>query len=518
MLRQRDVREATAWIDRSGVAPEIEALLRPTLRGRPRQLTVRALLVGLKLAVDTAKTSCLTDVHHVLTEQLPEGSRIDLGIYDPVTQTTVTLPQVRRLLAAAHHKLDASPTTAPNLTADERANREAMLQDILDRLLAATMPAGVQHGGSYAVDGTGTWSWARGKRRGQPTADPDARWGVKTHKSGKNEAYYGYELHSLVRINTLGADPARTPCIAERIVIRPASSNVTTPVLDLLAGMQQQGLRLRDVVADRGYSYKLDWTPGLHALGIDPVFDLHATQYGPRGSHYGARIVTGVPHCPAMPEAFDTIRRPERLADNPELTDFTRRIDQRAQWAFRRVTGPDTAGKERYECPAHAGKIRCPLHQKSLNLPLALPKATSHPAAAAAPACCTQRTITLPGTVDTKNRQRHYWGSHDWIRAFSRRSRVEGWFGNLKNDNREALNRGAFRVTGLCKTSIMLAIYAAATNLRLLRHWAQRQHDNTDLLAHLTGELNPTDDGKVQPDDVTLSSGAPPGDRPLPRR
>ncbi len=67
MIRLRDVRETIAWVDRSGVGPEIEALLRPTKRGRPRQLTVRALLVGIKLAVDTAKTACLTDVHQVLT-------------------------------------------------------------------------------------------------------------------------------------------------------------------------------------------------------------------------------------------------------------------------------------------------------------------------------------------------------------------------------------------------------------------------------------------------------------------
>jgi hypothetical protein len=56
LVRPRDLREAVAWVDRSGVAPVIEDILRPTRRGRPRQLTVRALLVGMKIAVDTAKT------------------------------------------------------------------------------------------------------------------------------------------------------------------------------------------------------------------------------------------------------------------------------------------------------------------------------------------------------------------------------------------------------------------------------------------------------------------------------
>jgi hypothetical protein len=482
MLRLRDVREAIAWVDRSQVAPQIEALLRPTRRGRPRQLTVRALLVGLKLAVDTAKTSCLTDVHVLLTEMLTPSVQCELGVRDRRTGAVITLPQVRRLLTAIQAKLDPSPHTAPAATGEQRAARAATLQRLLDQLLAATMPAGLQHGGSYAVDGTGTWSWARGKRRGEPTADPDAAWGRKTSKSGRDEAYFGYELHAVVRVNTLGQPRDLVPCVAERIVVVPASSNGTAPVLDALKRMQQEDLRVRDVIADRGYSYKLDWTPGLLALDLDPVLDLHANQYGARGSHQGARIVAGTPHCPAMPEAFNHIPRPERLADSPTLDAFVARIASREQWAFRRVAGPDTTGKERYECPARAGRLRCPLHPPSMAAPLTQPKVASAPRASDAPTCCTQRTITVPGDVDAKARQRHYWGSRDWINAFSRRSRVEGWFGNLKNDSTEALGRGAFRVMGLCKTSLMLGVYAAATNLRLLRAWATRCHDSDDLL------------------------------------
>ena len=88
--------------------------------------------------------------------------------------------------------------------------------------------------------------------------------------------------------------------------------------------------------------------------------------------------------------------------------------------------------------------------------------------------CCTQRTISVPGDVDYRSRQRHYSGSHDWISSISRRSRVEGWFGDLKDRSRVALTRGGFRVMRLCKSSVMLAIYAAATNLRLLDTWAAR--------------------------------------------
>lgn len=484
MIRHRDVRETIAWVDRSGVAAQIEALLRPTNRGRPRQLTVRALLVGIKLAIDTAKTACLTDVHTVLTEQLSPSARWELGVTDPTRGTTITLPQVRRLLSAIQTKLDPPP--ARDGGPDQPTVDGSTLQDLLDQMLAATMPADLPHPGGYAVDGTGTWSWARGKRRGEHSADPDARWGVKTHKSGRTEAYFGYELHALVRINPVTAPGAATPCLAERIIVVPASSPPTTPVLQALRRLRSEGRPVTDVVADRGYSYKLDWTPGLLRLGADSVVDLHATQYGPQGTHEGARIVTGVPHCPAMPEAFDNIQRPERLSAGEALEDFVAAIDRREHWAFRRVAGPDPTGKERYECPARAGRIRCPLHPDSMALPLATPTVNRPPAADEAPTCCKQRTITVPGSVDTKSRQRYYWGSRQWITAFSRRSRVEGWFGNLKNDSREALNRGAFRVMGLCKTSLMLTLFAVATNMRLLRSWALRNGYPDDLLVLLT--------------------------------
>jgi hypothetical protein len=508
MVRSRDVREAVAWADRTGVAPAVESLLRPTGRGRPRQLTVRALLVGLKLSVDLAKTACLTDVHRMLTEGLPDHVQAELGILDRRTRRRVSLPQVRRLFTTIAGKLDPSPH-APGSSAGERARRQGALQDVLDGLLAATMPAGVQHNGAYAVDGTGTWSWARGKHRGEPTADPDAAWGRKTSKSGKEEAYFGYELHAIVRANPLNCPGDATPCLAERIVVSPAATNCATAVLPVIRGLREQGHRIREVIADRGYTYKTNWTRELFALDIDPVLDLHATQYGARGGHAGSRVVAGVPHCPAMPAAFDTIGRPERLAGSRALEEFVDDIERREKWSFRRVAGPDSTGKERYECPARAGKLRCPLHMPSTLLPLALPKVSAPPADP--PACCNQRTITVPGDIDAKSRQRHYWGSRDWIKSFSRRSRVEGWFGNLKNETTEALNRGTFRVMGLCKTSLMLGIYAAATNLRLLRRWAARRRHDDDLMPLLVADApGASGTGQVDADAAPASRGDPP--------
>jgi len=404
MIRRRDITRTLEWVDASRVPAVLEQALRPTGRGRPRQLTVRALLVGLKLAVDSAKTSCLTDVFLVLTEGLPEAVQHDLGVRDRRTGRVITIHQVRRLLDSIKKRLDPNAKAAP----EDRLSRLAVLQQILDDLLAATMPAELPTSGAYAVDGTGTWSWARGKDKQTTAADPDAAWGVKTSKSGKQERYFGYELHAVVRVGRLN-DDRPVPCLAERIVVTPASTNCSEAVLPAIAKMRADGLRLREVIADRGYTYKTGWSRGLRALDIDSVLDLHPTQLGARGSHGGARFIAGVPHCPATPEAFDTIARPERLAESPPLEVFLGQISTREQWALRRVAGPDSTGSERYECPARAGKLRCPLVPPSMAQPVTLPKVLEPPTASAH-RCCTQRTApsrcpatstTSPGNVTT---------------------------------------------------------------------------------------------------------------------
>ena len=322
MITTAQVRASIDWVDRSGVPAHLESLLRHSRRGRPRQLSVRGLLVGIKLAIDDAKTSCLSDVHDILTRQLRRREQLELGVRTAAGHL-ITVHQVRRLFSSISRAVDPSPHTNPTLQEGERAQRAATLQQLLDHLLDATMADELTHHGGYALDGTGIWSWARGKRRTDTSADRDARWGSKTSKRGGQEPYFGYELHALVRINSSFQDRRHVPCLAERIVIAPAATNPVTAVLPTLTRLADDDA-VREIVADRGYTYKTNWTRDLHALGIDPVLDLHTTQYGPRGSHDGARIITGVPHCPAMPDGLDTIRRPERLADSPALDQLHR--------------------------------------------------------------------------------------------------------------------------------------------------------------------------------------------------
>ncbi len=372
MIRRRDIIRTLEWVDASGVPAVLEQALRPTGRGRPRQLTVRALLVGLKLAVDSAKTACLTDVFVVLTEVLPEAVQHDLGVRDRRTGRVITVHQVRRLLDSIKNRLDPAGMMRP----EDRAARLAALQQVLDDLLAATMPAQVPTSGAYAVDGTGTWSWARGKGKLTAAADPDAAWGVKTSKSGKQERYFGYELHAVVRVGRLNDDHP-VPCLAERIVVTPASTNCAEAVLPAIARMREEGLRLREVIADRGYTYKTGWSRGLRALDIDSVLDLHQTQLGARGSHGGARVIAGVPHCPATPAAFDTIPRPERLASARRWTCSSGRSTPERPGRCAGSPAPTAAGPSATSAQRARGSCDAPSSPSPWRNPSRSPKSSS---------------------------------------------------------------------------------------------------------------------------------------------
>ena len=70
--------------------------------------------------------------------------------------------------------------------------------------------------------------------------------------------------------------------------------------------------------------------------------------------------------------------------------------------------------------------------------------------------------------------QREYWGSKKWRDSYSRRTYVEGWFGVLKNTTATGFHRGSHQFVGLPLVTIVLAMAAATTNLRLLQGWHEK--------------------------------------------
>lgn len=62
--------------------------------------------------------------------------------------------------------------------------------------------------------------------------------------------------------------------------------------------------------------------------------------------------------------------------------------------------------------------------------------------------------------------RRDLFGSTEWWASWNRPNRIEGIFGNVKNDAAQNITRGRIRVMGLAKVSLMCLFVAMAANLR----------------------------------------------------
>jgi hypothetical protein len=397
----------------------------------------------------------------------------------------------------------------------------------MDKLLSATMPVHVPRGTDYALDATAIDSYARGKRRHRAdpklvgtdeekknakagtteygrSFDPDATW--IPHQDLRQRPLLGIRRPSR-RYRTgevRRTEDCRTP------VARPRQHPGIDEALrgiDSLADRASESSRNRvtNVFCDRGFSYATSdrWADQLRRRKVEQTIDIHPKDHGVKDFE-GVRMIDGTPDCPSTPDHLVVIDRPANLslgelgpkADRvqiathhqraKEIETFRARIAERRKYAFERNTAPDVDGKERWKCPAQAGKLICANCPLSQALPEGTPTLQNPPQKATAPKACHQVTITVPGDVTAKLRQPLYWGSDEWIEEYKARSAIEAAFGNLKNPDTEHVKRGWIRVVGYVKTAFMLTMAQAASNLRQLRVWATRVDDYTDPLTART--------------------------------
>jgi hypothetical protein len=457
-------------LDASGIAPRAEALL-PS-GARRRQLTARTLLLGMLLALADGRPAHLTRVHQALTS-LPEGEQRRLGVLAdwkgrPHLLTYRQAGYTFGLLARALGKDEP----------DGLPSRE--LQRACDRLLEASIPERLAGGGrSLAVDWTDLESFSRPPPRGtSDCAGPEASWGHRRNnlRHDEDELFYGYYLSAAITVPD-EQGPA-VPELARRMTLSSCRHDPVPAFAPVLTAMPAAGIPLGDVLADSGYSHRVpgNWASPLRRAGAALIQDLHPHDRGPRGTSQGAIVANGNLYCPATPRTLLELGPLARAATSAQAAAHDAKTAEAARYKLGRLTRDDEDGCHRVQCPAAAGKIRCPLRPSSMALDRDRPEILAPPQHPQA--CCTRQTLTTGPGVLAKTAQKHDYPSAARRRSYARRSGAERGFATAKDPASNTISRGWCRLTGLAPLMLFTTALLAARNHRILAAWNARQDDS----------------------------------------
>lgn len=507
--------------------------IRPSQRGR-KSLDPLIFLTGMQLAIDIYNVATITKIHTVLTRDLTREDQWDLGSRKIMTngqEREITQNDLYALTKRITRMTDFSSKRAPLLSKHDRHDRRDRIDGIVAAILDTTLPARPEGSHDYALDGTGIWAAERSRKKIPMEIPPepqheedwtstdllssenpprmekktssnfhrpspgkgqhgesDASIGAKTNKEGNREYFFGYDVEAVVRVPAISVagDQVRTePNLLERLVVIPGGTDIVSTCLRMFDRMARQGMKIQALLVDRHYSYKKydRWLQELFNRGIEQVADMHKNDQG-FTDWDGIKMAAGWAHCPSTPDRLSSIPTLGPTASDEEIELFNALINERRAYMAKRINPMSKEGKIRFGCPALDGTVGCPLRPETmatatlLNLPIVI----GPPAEIGRPAICTQKSVQLHVITESQKRitkmyQRLYWGSRQWRLSYARRTYVEGWFGVLKNTTATGFHRGSHQFRGLPLVSIVLAMAAATTNLRLLRAW----HDETGL-------------------------------------
>jgi hypothetical protein len=457
-------------IDASGVAPQIEHMLASGARGR--QLAVRTLLAGMMITLGDGRPAHLTRVHQALAG-LPEGEQRRLGVLadwenGPHLLTYRQAEYTFGLVAAALAKGEPDGQPLPEL------------QRICDDLLEASVPEEFKNASaSLAVDWSDLASFSRPPPRGtSDCADPEASWGHRRNNllHDEDELFFGYYLSDAVMVPDEHGPPV--PELARRMTVSSCRHDPVPAFTPVLTAMPEDGIPLGDVLSDSGYSHRVpqNWASPLRKAGAALVQDLHPHDRGPKGTHQGAVVANGSLYCPCTPQPLLELAPLSRAAAPAQAAAHDAKTAEAARYKLGRLTSDDTDGCHRVQCPAAAGKIRCPLRPPSMSLDRDRPEILAPPQDPQA--CCTQQTITVPPGILAKTAQKHDYPSAAWRRSYARRSGAERGFATAKDTAANDIARGWCRLMGLAPLMLFTVTLFAVRNQRILTAWNARKEEN----------------------------------------
>jgi len=459
-----------AVIDASGVAARIEAMLPSGVRAR--QLAVRTLLLGMMITLADGRPAHLTRVRHALTA-LPEDDQRRLGVLTDWKDGP-------HLLTYRQSEYTFSLVTAALGKDQPDGQPSQALQRICDDLLEASVPEEFKHASSsLAVDWSDLESFSRPPPHGtSDCADPEASWGHRKNNllHDEDELFYGWYLSDAIMVPDEQGAPV--PELARRMTLSSCRHDPVPAFTPVLTAMPAAAIPLGDVLADSGYSHRVPqpWAPPLRQAGAALIQDLHPSDRGPRGTHHGAIIAHGNLYCPCTPRQLLGPAPLSRAATPAQAAQHDAKTAEAARYKLGRLTADDADGYHRVQCPAAAGKIRCPLRPPSMILDRDRPEILQPPEDPQA--CCTQQTITVPAEVGAKTRQKHDYPSAAWRRSYARRSGAERGFATAKDPASNDTTRGWCRLMGLAPLMLFTATLLAVRNQRIIAAWDARQEEN----------------------------------------
>ena len=456
-----------AIVDASGVAADIEVRL--PVGVRPRQLSVRTLLVGILVVIFDGRPAQLTRVHRALVA-LDERDRARLGVWVDARggphlltyrQVEYTFSLVVCALAKEHP--DGTPS--------------GVLAQVVDALVEASVPEPLKEASSsLAVDWSDHETFAFPPHAGGTSADPEASWGHRSGGPTRGELFFGYFFSAATMVADEGGPSV--PELVRRMRLSTCAIDPVPTFVGVLERMCADGVALGDVLADSGYAHRLPehWALPLRRAGGHLVMDLHPHDRGTRGTFGGAICFNGNLYCPSTPKPLFELEPLARGASADSVATHDERSAELARYKLGRISADDGDGYHRVACPAVMSKVRCPARPESMALGFERPEITGPPAPA--PSCCTQQTLTVPPEVNAKTAQKHDYPSRAHRQSYARRTAVERAYATMKDPASTDVRRGWCRVMGLCAMTILLSCGVVVRNLRVLDAFEERQRED----------------------------------------
>lgn len=412
-FQDRTAEDAIAFIDKSGIAPVVDAAYAAMKKkpGRPAMLSTRAVLVGMQLAVRDSRPLLLTEVATTLFRRLNPPMRRLLDIPDdpyPVdlSETPAWEERTSTLVRRAFHRMLApiDPSVMPknrvmlcdeavklkkDLSVREQQERATALDWVCNQLLEVAYlhlpePVRDRHIAktpSYCIDGTVLRAYSRGEGLSSHyiAADPDAGNYVRegnhldpaeatssahaegarpgeTKKRTITKRIWGREISLLVTADASHPTRLYMPAI-------PIAETTDIPGKDpagaarrLFANMASRGHAPGPLAGDILYTNQGEatyQTPARRA-GYDLVLGYGVKQTGRQGAHKtGMILVDGTYMAPCIPDELVDIVDKFRTKKITQK-EFALTIKARAEYRMRtKALGDPTTGVgERLACPA----------------------------------------------------------------------------------------------------------------------------------------------------------------------